>query len=166
MRLTTSFACAIVSTLLATVALAATPTSPETKAEMIRLIDGLEKSPYDAAARDTRGAVMQWLIEAPDVSVTICTALLGDLDELDQDGGELFSSQLPFSEARFILENPSMAEDEQAVHVAGVEGMLRTYANMKAAKPEVRIRHLEKLVKLQAEKKLDGFVKDAIEKCH
>jgi hypothetical protein len=166
MRLTTPLACVIVSGMLSALASAATPASPETRAEMISRIDALEKRPYDPAARDARGTVMTWLIDAPDVSVTICSALLGDLDELDKDGGELFATQLPFSEARFILENPSKADDELAVHVAGVEGMLRTYANMKASKPDLKIRHLEKLLKVQIEGKLDAFVKDAMEKCH
>ncbi|HEX5160628.1 MAG TPA: hypothetical protein VFV88_02840 [Steroidobacteraceae bacterium] len=166
MRLNASLACALVSGMLSAIVPAAPPTSPETRAEVISRIDALEKKPYDPAARDARGTVMTWLIDAPDVSVTICSALLGDLDELDQDGGELFATQLPFSEARFILENPSKADDEFAVHVAGVEGMLRTYANMKATRPDLRIRHLEKLLKAQAAGKLDAFVKDAMEKCH
>jgi len=165
MRLTTSFACFMASTVLATFASAATPTSPETRAEMIRLIDALEKQPYDPAVRDTAGKVMTWLVEAPDVSVTVCTALLIDLDQLEQDGGEILSVQLPFAEARYILENPSKAEDEHGVHVAGVEGVLRTYVAMKSAQPDLKIRPMEKLVKIQSEKKLDAFVTSALEKC-
>jgi hypothetical protein len=166
MRLTTSLACVIVSSLSTALASAATPTSPETKAEMIKLIDSLEKKPYDPDTRDTAGTVMTWLQDAPDVSVNLCLPLLGDLDELEKDGGDILSTQLPFAEARFILENPSRAEDAQAVHVAGVEGVLRTYAAMKAAKPDLRIRQMEKLVKMQADKKIDAFVKDAIKICH
>ena len=165
MRLTTSLACLIVTTVLATVASAATPTSPETRAEMIRLIDALEKQPYDPGVRDSAGKVMTWLVEAPDVSVTICTALLIDLDQLEQDGGEILSMQLPFAEARYILENPSKAEDEHGVHVAGVEGVLRTYAAMKSAKPDLKVRPMEKLLTIQADKKLDSFVTEALEKC-
>jgi len=50
--------------------------------------------------------------------------------------------------------------------VAGGEGLLRTYAAMKAAKPDLKIGPMEKLLKVQADKKIDAFVKDAMEKCH
>jgi len=166
MRFTTSLACGIVSGLVMTAASAQTPTSPETRAEMIRLIDSLEKKPFDPSASEWAGKAMTWLQDAPDVSVTLCSALYVDYDDLGKDGGEVLTTQLPLAEARFILENPAKADDEHAVHVAGVEGMLRTYAAMKAAKPDLKIRPMEKLVKVQADKKIDAFVKDALEKCH
>ena len=167
MRFTTAaFTCTIVSSLVATLAAAQTPTSPETRAEMIRLIDALEKQPYAASAGDSASKVMSWLTEAPDVSVTMCTALLIDLDELEKDGGGTLATQILFAEARFILEEPAKAPDEHAVHLAGVEGVLRTYAAMKAAKPDLKVRPMEKLTRIQADKHLDAFVTDAMEKCH
>src|SRR5262245_13774207 len=88
-------------------AVAAEPTSPAQRAEMIRLINGLESRPYGADADNSRKVVMDWLTDAPDVTVNVCGALLGNIDDLEgakDDPGLLL--QLMFAEARFILEHP------------------------------------------------------------
>ena len=140
-------------------------TSPATRAEMIQLIDNLEKHPNDPDARAARGKVMAWLTDAPDVSVTVCGDLLGETSKYTDDQSGDFLIQLAFSEAKFILENPAKADDDQAVHLAGVEGMLRTYAAMKADNPKLRIAPLESLARMQSEQKLPEHVSKAIEKC-
>ena len=146
-------------------ALAAQQTSPETRAEMIRLIDTLEKHPNDPNAREMRGKVLSWLADAPDVTVTMCDKFLGiEKFNPDEAGGELVLQQ-PFAEAKFMLENPDKASDEMAVHLAGVEGALRTYAVMKAEDPKLVIPAMESLVKLQAQQKLPEYIAQAIEKC-
>jgi len=143
----------------------AEPTSPETRAEMIQLIDILEKHPNDPDARAARGKVMTWLTSAPDVTVKMCGDLLGDASKYTKDQSGDFLIQLAFSEAKFILENPASAKDDQAVHMAGVEGMLRTYASMKADNPKLKIVPLETLAQMQAEAKLPEHVAKAIKKC-
>ena len=132
---------------------------------MIRLIDTLEKHPNDPNAREMRATVLSWLTEAPDVEVSLCGEYL-DIKKFkaDEPGGELVLQQ-PFAEAKFILENPDKAQDALAVHLAGVEGALRTYAVMKAEDPKLNIPPMEKLVKLQAEQKLPEHVSKAMAKC-
>ena len=148
-------------------AIAAAPTSPEQRAEMIRLINQIEATPYGADADDARRAVLEWLTEAPDVEVNVCGALLVDLAALEKekdDPGLLL--QLMFSEARFILENPAQAANAQAVHTAGVEGVLKFYAAMQAAKPGLKIAPIEKIARAKADGKLDEFVTRAVGKCN
>ena len=132
---------------------------------MIRLIDTLEKHPDDPNARDMRAAVLSWLTEAPDVAVTLCGEFL-DIKKFEPDGpgGDLVLQEA-FAEAKFILENPDQAQDAHAVHLAGVEGALRTYAVMKAEDPKLLIPPMEKLVKLQAERKLPEHISKAMAKC-
>jgi hypothetical protein len=144
---------------------AAEPTSPETRVEMIQLIDTLEKHPNDPDARAARGKVMTWLTDAPDVTVTVCGDLLGDASKYTRDQSGDFLIQLAFSEAKFILENPGKANDDQAVHLAGVEGMLRTYAAMKRDDPKLKITPLETLSSMQTEQTLTEHVAKAIKKC-
>ncbi len=145
--------------------LAAEPTTTAKKAEMIGLIDTLEAQPHHAQARDMRAAVLQWLMEAPDVSVSVCGdyLALGDISP-DKPGGEL-QLQQPFAEAKYILENPDKAQDEEAIHVAGIEGALRAYAAMKAEDPTLVIPAMESLAKLQAERKLPEHVAKAMKTC-
>ncbi|HEX5160823.1 MAG TPA: hypothetical protein VFV88_03820 [Steroidobacteraceae bacterium] len=144
----------------------ADPTTPEVKAEIIRLVDTLEKQPGHPDARAMRASVLKWLTDAPDVSVKVCFDFLG-MEDFAPDGreAELFFQQ-PFAEARYVLENPDKAKDEIAVHLAGVESALRTYAVMKAEDAKLEIPAMEKLVKLQAEQKLPEHVSKATKKCH
>lgn len=151
---------------VATTSMAAEPTSPETRAEMIRLIDTLEKNPTAPNSKEMRDKVLTWLTEAPDVSVTMCGKFLGiENFSTGRPGGELIVQQ-PFAEAKFILEHPDQANDEVAVHVAGIEGALRTYAVMKANDPKFSIPSMEALVKVQAEQKLPDHVRKSLAKCN
>src|SRR5688572_6703464 len=125
-------------------------TSAATKTRMIELIGTLESDPFIKGGKKLRGEVMSWLAEAPDVAVQLCPAVLGDIEEIESDEGETLVVQLIFSEAKFILQNPDKATDQRAINVGGVEGVLRTYAAMRAAKPKLAIPEFDRLVKLQA----------------
>jgi hypothetical protein len=148
-------------------ALAAEPTSPAQRVEMIRLVDSLEAKPYGSDSDGARTTVMEWLTDAPDVTVTVCGALLGDIDRLEgekDDPGLLM--QMMFAEARFILQHPDQATDDTAVHTAGVEGTLAFYDAMKKDRPAVKIATIEKIAKAKADGKLADYVAKAIEKCN
>jgi hypothetical protein len=133
---------------------------------MIKLIDGLEKHPNDPNAGDARTRVMAWLTDAPDVTVNVCGPLLGDIKNFKEDeAGDMLMS-LMFSEARFILEHPDQAANDAAVHLAGVEGALRTYAALKADDPKLKIGPMEALARTQAEQKMPEHVAKAMEQCH
>jgi hypothetical protein len=144
---------------------AAEPTSPETRAEMIRLIDNLEKYPNDWQAGGARTKVYKWLSDAPDVSVNVCAYLLGDMNRYkDDEGGDMLMAVM-FAEARYLLENPDKKTDDHEVHLAGLEGALRTYAAMKSDNPKFLIPPMENLVKLQREQKLSEHVSKGVAKC-
>ena len=51
---------------------AASPTTPEQRTEMIGLVEKLETAPYSADGPAAREKVYTWLVDAPDVSVTVC----------------------------------------------------------------------------------------------
>ena len=73
--------------------------------------------------------------------------------------------QMMFSEAKFILENPDKATDQHAINVAGVEGVLRTYAAMKAKKRKLELPQFERLAKLQESGQLGAAVDEGLAKC-
>jgi hypothetical protein len=134
---------------------------------MIRSIGTLESHPYGSDAEAARGEALRWIIDAPDVSVTVCTALLVDFDKLskDDDGG-ILATQLTLSEARFILEHQDQAANEHAVHSAGVEAVLRTYAAMKSEKRELKLAPMEKLSQIKVDGKLDEFITKSMDRCN
>lgn len=51
-------------------------------------------------------------------------------------------------------------------NVAGVEGVLRAYAAMKAAKPKLAIRQFDELVKRQAAGQLGTAIDAGLAKCN
>ncbi len=108
---------------------------------------------------------MTWLAEAPDVTVKLCPRVLGDFRKIKGNEGSILVVQLMFSEAKFILEHPDKATDQHAINVAGVEGVLRTYAAMQAVKPKLAIPELDRLVQLQASGQLGTTVDEALAKC-
>lgn len=140
-----------------------TPT--ETKVRMIQLIGELESDPFATNSEEIRGEVMSWLTDAPDVTVKVCARVLGDIDKIKGDEGETLVVQLVFSEAKFILEHPDKATDQRAINVAGVEGVLKTYAAMKIAKPKLAIREFDQLVKLQASGQLGAAIDTGLAEC-
>jgi hypothetical protein len=140
-------------------------TSPETKSRMILLIGQLESDPYAKNGKDIRREVLVWLTDAPDVTVKLCTNVLGEVRKYKGDDGSTLTVQLAFSEAKFILEHPDKAGDVHAVNVAGIDGVLRTYAAMKAAKPKLNIDEAEHLAQLKASGQLDAFIDAGLAKC-
>jgi len=91
--------------------------------------------------------------------------VLGDFRKIKGDEGGTLVVQLMFSEAKFILEHPDKATDQHAINVAGVEGVLRTYGAMKAAKPKLAIPEFDRLVKLQESGQLVAAVDEGLAKC-
>jgi hypothetical protein len=144
---------------------AAGVTSAETKARMIQLIDKLETDPFTKDGKDVRAEVLTWLAEAPDVSVTVCANVLGDIKKIKGDEGGILVVQLMFSEAKFILENPDKATNQLAINVAGVEGVLRTYTAMKSVKPKLAVREIDQLAQLQADEQLAAAVAARMAAC-
>ncbi len=142
------------------------PTSTELKAKLIAVIELLETDPYNKDAEWHRAAVLEWLTNAPDVTVTLCADVLGDIKKFKDYDGSALLGQLAFSEAKFILQNPDKAADALAVNMAGVEGVLKAYAAMQKAKPRVKFDNLEKLIQLRAQNELEAHVRATVSKCH
>ena len=66
---------------------------------------------------------------------------------------------------RFVIEHPEQANDEYQIYLAGVEGVLRTYLNIKKAKPKVRLEPLEQLLVKQQAGELPEFIKNTMVGC-
>ena len=67
--------------------------------------------------------------------------------------------------AKFIIENPDKAQDESAVYLAGVEGVLRTWQAIKAAKPKAKFLLMDELLQKQQAGTLADYVKAGMSGC-
>lgn len=141
---------------------------PSTAAERARAVEIatlLENDPLNKNAKALSKELLIWLIEIPDITVTICTGMLGDYSKIKGEYAGTITTQLSFAETRFVIEHPEEAKDEYRVYLAGVESALRTYQNIKKAKPRVRLAPMEELLEKQQAGQLPEFVRNAMAGC-
>ncbi|HEX3279912.1 MAG TPA: hypothetical protein VHR36_01665 [Pyrinomonadaceae bacterium] len=141
---------------------------PSTAAERARAVEIatlLENDPLNKNAKALSREFLVWLIEIPDITVTICTGMLGDYSKIKGDYAGTITTQLSFAETKFVIEHPEEAKDEYRVYLAGVESALRTYQNIKKAKPRVRLEPLEELLVKQQAGQLPEFIRNAMPGC-
>jgi hypothetical protein len=141
------------------------PSTPEERKRAVEIATLLENDPLNKHAKDLSRELLIWLIEIPDISVTICTGMLGDYSKIKGDYAGTITTQVSFAETKFVIEHPEQAKDEYQVYLAGVESALKTYRNIKKAKPKVRMEPLEQLLLTQQAGKLPEFIRNAMVGC-
>lgn len=141
------------------------PSTAQERQLAVAMATSLETDPLGKKAKDYRRELLTWLIVVPDISVTLCSEMLGDSKKIKGDYTSELVGQMSFSQAKFIIEHPEQAKDDEQVYLAGVEGVLRTYTAIKAAKPKVKIEPLEELLAKQQAGQLAEHVKSAMSKC-
>jgi len=141
------------------------PSTPEERKRAVEMATFLEKNPLANEAKKYRETLLFFLIEAPDIEITICTNVLGELKNIKGDYQSELVTQLTFSQAKFIIENPDKAKDDGAVFLAGVEGVLRTWQAIKMAKPNAKFASMDELLQKQQAGTLEEHVRDAMKGC-
>jgi len=139
--------------------------TPQERTRAVQIATLLENDPLNKDEKALSRELLLWLIEVPDIHVKICTNVLGDYKKIKGDYSPTITAQLTFSEARFIIEHPDQASDDYQVYLAGVEGVLKTYQNIKLVKPKVKMDPLEQLLVKQQAGQLPDFVKSAMDGC-
>jgi hypothetical protein len=140
------------------------PSTPEERKKAVAMATFLETNPLAKEAKEMRGALLHFLTEVPDISVTLCTNVFGDSKFKGDYEAELLG-QTAFSQAKFIIEHPDQAQDEAAVQLAGVEGVLRTWQAIKTAKPKAKFPLLDELLAKQQSLTLAEHVKENLQGC-
>lgn len=141
------------------------PSTTEERQKAVEIVRALEARPLHKDARDARGWLVVWLAEIPDITVSFCSALLGPTFEHEKKYGAELAVQQAFSSAAFMIENPAQAADDEAVRLAGVEGVLRTYQSLLAEKPKARFPSLDGLLKAKSEGTLASVVNENAKAC-
>jgi hypothetical protein len=141
------------------------PSTPDERKRAVEIATLLENDPLNKDEKALSRELLIWLIEVPDIHVKICTNVFGDYSKIKGDYAPTITTQVTFSEAKFIIQHPEQANDEYQVYLAGVEGVLKTYANIKKAKPRVKMETLDLLLVKQQSGELADFVKTAMSGC-
>jgi hypothetical protein len=141
------------------------PSTAEERRKAVELTRMLETDPFHRDAKEARRWLTRWLIEVPDITVTVCTAFLEPLLKSKENYSTEIVTQMMFSSAAFIIEHPEKAGDERAVYLAGLEGSLRAYEAILKSKPRARWPFLDGLIEKRNEGGLGDYVGQTMVKC-
>jgi hypothetical protein len=136
------------------------PSTPEERERFVKFAHRSEAAPLDESLRSETKWAMIWLIEVPDVTVSVCTAPLGDFMKKKYKFEPEIIAQLTFSGGAFVIEHPDKANDKIAQYLAGVEGALKAYSAILIAKPDAHSKPLDDLLQKQSQGKLADYVRE------
>ena len=92
--------------------------------------------------------------------------MFGESKDFKGDYQAELMGQTAYSQAKFIIEHPDKAQDEAAVQLAGVEGVLRTWQAIKTLKPKAKFPLLDDLLAKQQSLTLEEHVKENLQGCN
>ena len=141
------------------------PSTPDERRRAVEMINFLEAKPLEKEAKKYRETLLYFLVEVPDITVSLCTDALGESKRFKGDYETELLGQMMYSQAKFVIENPDRASDQEAAYLAGVEGVLRTWAAIKAAKPKAKFPLLDELAERQRAGTLAEHVKANTARC-
>ena len=133
------------------------PTTPEERARVLDYVQSLERHPLAKDSFDKRIWLTEWIVQVPDVTVTVCCKVLESLDSVNDTYSNQLRIQALYSQAAFILQHPeaNCVAEKQA---AGLAGTLRAYQAIRRLDPTARYPVLDNLLALQKEGKLVRYV--------
>jgi hypothetical protein len=142
------------------------PSTPEERAQAVKIARLLETDPFHKDAKKMRQWITLWLIEVPDITVELCGSYLGPTASSDKNYSSEIFTQMGFSSAAFKIEHPDQAGDRIAANLAGVEGALKIYESILATKPKIKSEFLHSLVEKRNKGELRAYVEEVtIAKC-
>ena len=132
------------------------------RAEAVRIVHSLEVAPLGKDAQGMREKLLKWLVQAPDISVSVCVDFLRPLLGKKKNYSTELEMQPMFSSAAFIIEHQDKATDEPAVYLAGLEGTLKAYEAILKAKPKAKWDFLDDLIEKRNKGELNNYVLEVL----
>ena len=140
------------------------PSTPEERQRFLTFAHKFEQAPLDKNLQSEKEWALMWLIQVPDVNVSICAAALGNfLKSKYKYSGEIIAEQT-FASGVFVLEHPEKADDKLAQYVAAAEGALNAYKAILQIHPDAKSKDLDQLLEKQAQGQLAEFERQSTQK--
>jgi hypothetical protein len=133
--------------------------TPEEKATFVKGTRLLEQQPFRKDAKELNQALLFWLVQAPDVSVTLCSDFI---NTKKYKYSPEVTTQFTYGMGAFIIENPEKAKDEKAVYKAGIESVTRMYEAILVEKPKAVNDLLDKLLEKRKKDELGQYVEEIL----
>jgi len=107
----------------------------------------------------------EWIKEIPDITVNVCNDYFGALPKPPRGHSEEIAWQMVLSSTAFMIEHPDKAKDGQSVALSGLLGAIKAYQAILKQDSASRWAHMDKLIQLREQGKLDDFVSETLRKC-
>jgi hypothetical protein len=141
------------------------PSTAEERARAVKVAHELEENPLSKDAKEQRDWMIQWIVEIPDITVNVCFDYFGTLPHPPKGHSAEITKQMVLSSAAFMIEHPDKAKDEQAVALSGLLGAMKAYQAILKQDSASRWAHLDKLIQMREQGKLDDYVSETRRKC-
>lgn len=112
------------------------PAGPLTPEQLQRVADDirrLEANPLAPDVQEARSRLIAWVVDSPDVHVTLCGAVLAPLMDTETEANGYLTVQHALSMAAYAVTEGGAEPDRVEANVAGLRGMLGTYRALREA---------------------------------
>jgi hypothetical protein len=141
------------------------PSTPEERKQAIDYIQHFMTDPLNPALKPEISWLTKWIIQVPDVHVTLCTII--DFPKGNKKDSQTLFTAMFVSQVEFALQHPDVQADHFAEYQAGVEGALKVYELLLKSNPKDRQPYLDDLIQRRDAGTLAQWVKErAAATCH
>jgi hypothetical protein len=132
------------------------PSTPEERARAVEIAQKLEADPLNPTLRDDYKWLLEWGVEVPDISVSICTANMPWKSKY-KHSGDLAAVNLASSLA-FVIQHPDEAKDASKVGTAAAESICHAYEKIIQRDPKGNSKEMDEMLAAQKSGKLSEYV--------
>jgi hypothetical protein len=139
--------------------------TPEERTRAVKVAHELEQDPLAKDAKVQREWMTEWIREIPDITVSVCDEYFGMVPKPPRGHSQEIAWQMVLSSTAFMIEHPDKAKDEQAVALSGLLGAIKAYQAILKQDSASRWAHMDKLIQMREQGKLDDYVTETRRKC-
>src|SRR5689334_15929666 len=141
------------------------PSTAEERKRVVDLVVKLQKDPLNPQLTNEKAWAIKWLIDVPDISVAMCSEVLGPLLKTKYKYNSELVGLHTLAAAAFIIQNPDQANDQAAINLGATKSMLAGYDAIVAKDPRKKSPELDEWKAMRDSGELEKFVQEATAKC-
>lgn len=134
-------------------------TEPE-KAEIVQVAREMEKNPTSEKFNDAQVRLFKRLVEAPNITVTICSTPAFEIGRKNKKVGQALTGLMLFGAAAHVLENPDATPRDQ--NVVAAEAMVNAYEVLKSRDPKLKDKVGDELLEKKQRGELRKYLEETV----
>jgi hypothetical protein len=121
--------------------------TPEARTQWAEITHKLESAPLDDSVNKQGEGALKQVSDSHDIRVPLCPALLSEFNGMKYTYSHTITRQYMLASTAFLIENPDKAADTNAMNLAAVGSVLKTYQAILQQKPDAKAKGLDDLLK-------------------